>query len=365
MKLLFFIIAFCLISFRFYLSWSGKDRESRGVSESYMKVKSGDFTEEIKYSGKFQLSDDETRFKTISPGGYFKYSKNNVYVKAESNLRGEIDYTITDGGNKLTMDDQGKILVAEAVKEMIAWGFDADGRMERVYQRGGVRALLSEVDSMKTDQVKSIYLSRLFAVDTIATDLPVITKKIGSMGSDMDKVRFLTKINPEQLKNPQTADVYFEIVDGLNSDMEKLNALRYFINQDSVSEKISFKILSETASLNSDMDKSNFYQIMIDKGLIQGPLIDNLVENASKLNADIDKSNVYKKIINASGMSESQWILLIDKISNMSSDMDKSNMLVLVAEKMPKTEPLKASYRKTAKSLNNDMDYGRAMRALE
>jgi hypothetical protein len=40
-------------------------------------------------------------------------------------------------------------------------------------------------------------------------------------------------------------------------------------------------------------------------------------------------------------------------------DMDKI-MLVLVAENA-KTEPLKTSYRKTA-NLNNDMDYGRAMR---
>ncbi len=365
MKLLFFLIAFCLISFRFYLSWSGKDRERRGLSVSSMKIQSGDFTEEIKYLGKFQLSEDETHFKSISPGGYFKYYRNDDYVKAESNLRGEIDYTIEEGGNKLNMDGRGKILVAEAIKEMITWGFDAEARMERVYQRGGARALLTEVDSMKTDQVKVIYLNRLFVVDTAAEDLPVITGKISSLGSDMDKVRFLTKINPERLKNPQVAVAYFKIVDGLASDMEKLHALRYIINQDSVSEEISLKILSETASLQADMDRSNFYQIMIDKGLIRGLLIDSLLENASKMNSDMDKSNVYKKILQANGMSESQWLFFIDKIGNMNSDMDKSNMLILAAEKMPRSELSKTAYRKTAKSLNNDMDYGRVMRAIE
>ena len=32
---------------------------------------------------------------------------------------------------------------------MIYWGYDAEGRMERVYQKGGSQALLREIDSMK------------------------------------------------------------------------------------------------------------------------------------------------------------------------------------------------------------------------
>ncbi|HEY1871640.1 MAG TPA: hypothetical protein VGG71_11325, partial [Chitinophagaceae bacterium] len=136
MKLFFFLIAFTLISIRFYLSWSGMDRTKRGISESNMMVKSDHFIEQIKYSGKFEISDDEKSFKHISPGGYFKYRKNEVKVEAESNLRGAVDYTIYDGKNYISENGGGKELVAEAIKEMIAWGFDAEARMERVYQKG-------------------------------------------------------------------------------------------------------------------------------------------------------------------------------------------------------------------------------------
>src|SRR5664279_312949 len=149
MKLFFFLVAFCLVSFRFYMSWSGKDEERRGVSVSNMVIKSDGFYQQIKYSGKFQLSEDEKSFKSISPGGYFKYRKNDVKVEAETNLRGSIDYTIYDGEKYLTLEEGGSKLVAEAIKEMIAWGFEAEARMERVYQKGGAAALLSEVDSVK------------------------------------------------------------------------------------------------------------------------------------------------------------------------------------------------------------------------
>jgi hypothetical protein len=105
MKLIFFLIAFCLITIRFYFHWTGKDRERRGLSESNMVIKSDNFYEEINYLGKFQLSDDESGFKSISPGGYFKFRLNDVKVKAESDMRGEIQYKIYDGKNDLPLND--------------------------------------------------------------------------------------------------------------------------------------------------------------------------------------------------------------------------------------------------------------------
>ena len=104
MKLIFFLIAFLLISIRFYFSSAGKDRERRGLSESNIVIKADNFYEEINYEGKFQLSDDESGFKSISPGGYFKFRLNDVKIKAQSDARGEIVYTIYDGQNNLPYD---------------------------------------------------------------------------------------------------------------------------------------------------------------------------------------------------------------------------------------------------------------------
>ena len=49
----------------------------------------------------------------------------------------------------------------------------------------------------------------------------------------------------------------------------------------------------------------------------------------------------------------------------MGSDMDKSNLLIELAQNMPKTEALKINYRKAAKNIGNDSDFGRAMRAIQ
>jgi len=365
MKLIFFLIAFCLITIRFYFHWTGKDRERRGVSESNMVIKSNNFYESINYSGKFQLSDDETSFKSISPGGYFNFRLNDIKIKAESNLRGDIEYRIQDGKNDIPMNDDGKLLVRQAVKEMIYWGYDADARMERVYQIGGSQALLNEIDSVKPDNLKILYLNRLFEVDSLSMEnMERIVKKVESLNSDMDKAGFLNKITRNQFNNPAISAAYFTILEGIGSDMDKSNSLQQIIDQDSLGEKNKASILSLSRTLGSDMDKANVYSKLIDKNLIGGPLFDSLLDLISNMGSDFDKSNLFKKMTELKPISENQWISLINSAATLGSDMDKSNLLIEIAPLMPKTEAVKAAFVKSAKSIGNDNDYGRVMRAL-
>ncbi len=366
MKLVFFLIAFLLISIRYYFSWIGKDRERRGLSESNIVIKSDNSYEEINYLGKFQLTDDESGFKSISPGGYFKYRLNDVKIKAQSDMRGEIDYTIFDGKNDLPLNDEGKILVKKAIKEMIYWGYDAKGRMERVYQKGGSEALLREIDSMKDDQVRILYMKRLFLIDSLPSETQErIVRKAKSLGSDMDKTQFLNQINPAQFKNPSIRAAYFDIIKGMGSDMDKMNALNHIIDQDSLSAGNIGTILNLGNSMGSDMDKSNLYGKLIDKNLIRDSLFDSLSVHISNMGSDIDKANLFNKIMKIDPITENQWIILIGQSASLGSDMDKANILSAFAKKMPKTEPVKTAYVKAAKTIGNDNDYGRVMRALE
>jgi len=367
MKLIFFIVAFCLLSIRVYFSWAGKDREKKGLNSADMVIKSNNFYEEIKYLGKFQLTDDETAFRSISPGGYVKFWLNDEKLKAESNLQGQIEFTIYDGKNNVSPDDEaGKKLIARAIHEMIAWGYDADARMDRIYKQGGSKALLNEIDSMRTDPVKMIYIDRLFTVDSLSSeDLLTMVNKIGTLGADMDKMQCLKKLTASQLKDPQIDSAYFSIAGRMGADMDKVNTLQPILDQDSVSETDVFRIMAIGEKLGSDNDKSNLFNKLIDKGLINGARFDTLIRFASYMGADMDKTNLYKKLMEVKTISDSQWTTLINKASQLGADMDKANLLTEIAQKMPRTEMMKSAYLTAAKSISNDSDYGKAVRAVE
>src|SRR4030095_13161543 len=140
--------------------------------------------------------------------------------------------------------------------------------------------------------------------------------------------------------------------------------LQYLINQDSLSAASAEKVLALGGGISSDMDKANLFGKMIEKGLIRGPLFDSLLYYVSAVGSEMDKVNLYEKLLTENVISDSQWAALLNKVSLLDSDMDKTNLLVSIAQKMPHNETLKEKYRNAAKSIGNDSDYGRAVRAL-
>jgi hypothetical protein len=75
---------------------------------------------EIKYSGKISFTSDSAAIQSISPDGFLSYRKNEIEIMAESDTLGHIMLELYNNGNKQALDDNGKKILAEAVKEMMA-----------------------------------------------------------------------------------------------------------------------------------------------------------------------------------------------------------------------------------------------------
>jgi hypothetical protein len=366
MKMIFFLIAFFLICIRYYFSWSGKEQAGNGSSVSDMVVKTDTSIEEMNYSGKFQLSDDETGFKNISPGGYFKFRFNDVRVKAESNLQGGIDYTVYDGKRNLGPGAEQKIYISRAIREMVEWGFDGKARMERIYQKGGTEALIKEVDNIKPDNIKVLYLDRLIQLDSGSNlVMPQVIKKISHLGNDQDKVRILEKFSAAQWQDSATNRACFELIASLGSDVEKIKVLDRMIRQDSLSGASAENILQVSGSVNSEIDRAGLYERMMDRGLIAGNLTDSLLGQVKRMGSGPDKAQLYGHFLSIKNMSDAEWMELLQAVSLLDSEMDKAGLLVQIAPEMPKNEVVRAQYLKAAKTIGNDSDYGKVLRAVE
>ncbi len=121
MKPEFFVVAFAMLFLGVYLTHSG--RFYHREKSNYMKIISNGSIEELSYTGTIELNDSGTDFKSISRGGYVEYEKNDSKLVAKGSSTGEIAYEFFEDGEKTPLD---KKLLAEAVSEMIAWGFDAE-----------------------------------------------------------------------------------------------------------------------------------------------------------------------------------------------------------------------------------------------
>jgi hypothetical protein len=84
-------------------------------------------TVRIEYVGQTYFTADGTGIKSISPNGYVKYSRDDKQLTAESDYSGKITYELNDGGKQTVLNDGDKQFLAQAVKDMIKHGHNADG----------------------------------------------------------------------------------------------------------------------------------------------------------------------------------------------------------------------------------------------
>jgi hypothetical protein len=334
MKLTFFLIAFFLVLLRVYFSWAGIIGHNRS-DQGNITVTADNFTEEINWSGKVRLSEDEKSITDITPGGYLKFRENDQKFKAESNLQGEITYTLYDGHDNLTLNDSGKRFVADVLQKMIARGLFSDGRAQRIAQKGGNQALLAEISHMEMDGAAYQYVDLLFQSDSLTgAEQIALLKQIGQMENGK-KEEFLERFTPAQLKDSIVGSYWLATVKDIFPDENKKDLMMRYIGQ-----------VSDSSGLG-------------------GNRFDSVVAAVSHIGSDGDREDLYHVLIDSVKKTNAEWSSLIRAGAAMENDNEKSDMLVRIAKKMPVADSVKAEYKTAARTIKDDAEYGRAMRAIE
>lgn len=262
------------------------------------------------------------------------------------------------------------------------------------------QAWLGAVDNMGSDMQKENLLTQLIEKDSIPGDsFNKILDITDHIGSDMAKENVLRQLVDKDSVHRENQGKLLEVITHIGSDMAKENLFREMIGKGAVSGEGFTRLMTAMEYIGSDMAKENLLTQLIEKDVIPKDhfdeflgMLDHLGGDVSKENVlsaliekraipddhfgqflqEIDKigssnskSNLFQKVIDGNISTEDQWVTLIDATGKLSFDNEKSNLLVEIAGKMPASEKLKTAYRRAAKTINSDTDYGRAAKALE
>ncbi len=315
-------------------------------------INNGEGDLSIYYSGDIKFNDDETGIQSISPDGYVRYKKNGRKLVAESDYHGQIKYELDDNGRTLEINSQeGKRFLAVAIKDMIDVGFDAKGRMERLYNKGGNKAVLDEVNNLKSDYVKVMYLQFLLSSDSLNKDeVKLVLKKICTqIDSDFDKGNILNKIPTDYLKDSLVSSAWFEAVRTIGSDFEKSNALKYRIRQQFTNDQFD-DMMDATSSLGSDFEKSNILKELINKSSYNENYLDKTLDAVNNIGSDFEKMNILKLLIEKDKPTGKNFDKILDVGDHVGSDFDKGNIIKQLIEN---GIPADASFDKLLSVINH------------
>lgn len=441
MKLTFFLIALALILLR--LCYPTLEIWSNGHGHGTMVMRSDNYIQEIKWAGKVRFSDDEKSVAEISPGGYLKFRENDTSLKAESNLQGEISYSLFNGEAQLAMDDSGRRFVAAQIQKMIRFGFLADNRAARIYKQGGVEAVLAELSRIRMEGARGPYLDLLFNSDSLTQGQQIrLLQELDSANNTTEEQHYLELFAEKQYSDSAVAQRWFVSVGRLEPSYMKKDLLLKYLSVDvdrtaglpedrfdsvvaiathleSYDAKDVYErlvqmpkkadsdwggLISAVGALNEDymkgevMDKIASVMPRKDSAVTQQWLIcvgrigesnlkkdllikflnpdtiradglpeadyDSILTIASRLET-YNRKEVFERLADIREKTGAEWAGLVRAVGALDEDFMKGEVLTKIAKDLPRSDSLILIYRTAAKTIRDDMEYGKTLRAIE
>ncbi len=323
-----------------------------------MIISNGKDRIEVQSSGEIIFNDDETAIESISSHGYVRFQKNDQKLLAGYKKDGKFKYELYDNDKKLDPESvEGKKFIAEMVKGMISTGFGAKEHFNRIVKKGGIKAVLAEVDKIESDFAKSIYMEYLIACDSLRPDqLRDITGKIGKqIGSDFEKSKLLQKYKAAQLQDSAVSFAYFEAAKSIESDFEKANVSKTIVKQ-AISDKQSSEVIELSKTIESDFERANVLKEIIRQDKLRKANMNLFLNSAEQIKSDFEKANVLKEIIQQNKIESGNLTEFLNTTKTIGSDFEKANVLKEIIRHDKLEDSNVGQFLSTTGSINSDFE---------
>jgi len=374
---------------------------SNNDGHSSISITDDNLNVKLSYTGEISFTDDEKGFKNFPNDGFLRYQKNGTTLIVTVDASGKVAYEINGGDKKTTHSADEKNIVADVIRGMIDYGVGARDRVERIYKKGGAKAVIDEVKNIKTDYARGQYLKFLLGTNTLSpADMTEIAGDVQSLiSSDYEKGQLLDAFSAKYLGNAATAKAFLEAVKSIHSDYEKAKAVKGILHQELSDEQFA-AVIDITNTIGSDYEKAGVLSDVIEGNKISASRFAGVLHATSRISSDYEKSVVLKKVfagtaqvpesafgetLEAAGTinsdyekagvlkslastdikSEANWISLIQATAKINADYEKGETLRFIAARMPVSDAIRDTFMKAAKTINSDFEYGKTIRSLK
>jgi hypothetical protein len=361
----------------------------------------------LSYDGKITFTDDERDIKSITPGGYFRFSKTTFGNKREIFIQSGSDGTLHRkyfvGKSEEPYEPAGRQWLQQMLPEIIATtGLGAEDRIRRIYAKAGLNGVLAEIGKMESDFAQATYYNHLLALPAMKDHelKGVLVHLDRQLDSDHEKSKLLRQTAPRYLQNPKNAQEFMAIVAGLSSDFEKAKVLTYIcqvpalsrtscemvipavarINSDyeqakvlrtvlarqELSPKAHQQVIALTRTISSDFEKNRVLLVLITDPRYVSANFGELLASISTLQSDYEKSRALSYLVMKQKLSTQHYLQLLPVVASLNSNYDKSRTLQKIRATMPADNAeVRAAYVKAAKTIHSDYEYRKAIAGLE
>ncbi len=324
---------------------------------------------DIQVKGEIKVNDDDTGIKSISPGGYLKFSKktfgNKRSIMVESNSKGKLTYEYYEGRQKEPYEPEGRKWMADVLLEIIRMtGIDAEGRTKRIYSKSGVDGVLEEIHFISSNTVMAKYFEALLnnfslksdelltVTSSIANEMSSNTERgrlfrrhsdlflrdnttavgyfnsISKLSSNTERGSILTNISAKiDFNDPKVTEAYFACIDKMSSNTERGKVLRNTERTQELSTQAYSRLLVSTKKLSSNTEMGSVLR-SLDFLDMKDPNISTAYFNAiDRMSSNTEAGRTMQYLIKNYHLNEDNYVRLLGSIKKLTSNTEMGSVL--------------------------------------
>lgn len=358
---------------------------------------------DVDQNGRVEFNAEETDVVALPNGADLKIAETVSGVKREIRFEsgsGGVERTYRVDGSERPLDAEGRAWVAAVLPRVLREsGAQVEARSRRLLARGGVDALLAEIDLIQPDHARAAYLRVLFGQaelspaqrqrglalaaaigsdyekrsvlqaaleqDALPADLQVpLLRAAAGIGSDYERAELLTSAAQRVQLHGEALDAWSEAVRGIGSDYERRRVIESLLARGPATPAVLVRALDDAGGIGSDFEKRSVLEAIAARRIDAADVRAAYLRLATGIGSDFERRQALTPLLGGSSVDAATAAGVLGAVATMDSDFEARQVLVDLARVMPADAGLIARYRDVARGLG-DFERGEAERALD
>ena len=310
-------------------------------SNHNIQIQTGNKKFQIRTEGEIVISDDDKDIIAIEDGGFIEITTKSFGSKRRILIESDFDGILVRqyyvGFSKKDFEPDGREWLARILPEIVrSSGIAAKSRVERFYNKGGVNAVINEIERIDSDYVKTIYVNLLMDKKVNKSELVAILEMVGDeIDSDHYMSEILMKNQKQFTAYDETSEAYINAIRNLDSDHYITTVLKKAIKDESISDLELKKVFKVFEMVESDHYLTTIMRLYLTHRTQDNESLAQALKFARQIDSDHYKVELIKGILKKSVPTDQfSAETFLPFISEINSDHYKVQITNMLIEKM-------------------------------
>jgi beta-lactamase regulating signal transducer with metallopeptidase domain len=327
---------------------------------------------EVKYSGKFEFTDDDADVRDMSPGGYLKVSDGAWLGRHSVEIRernGQLERRYYVNASERPFEPEGRAWLQQNLPKFIRnTGIAAPTRVARYLKSGGVNAVLGEIGRISGSYAKGLYYRELFKQATLSPDQyrQIMAQASTEMrSSDYELAQLLIAVADKLPNDDSSRQAYFNAAASIKSDYELRRVYSAMLKRGAVSSQVLSGILDHSSTIESDYELSELLRQVLSQQALDDRNRAAFFRVVGSIESSYERHRVLSAVISNDRPSDAALVeAALQQASTIDSDYESASFLLEVLRQNGVEGSARAPFFKAVNALSSGYERGRVLQAV-